>query len=159
MPWKTLSNGGFRKYNASLFSRVFFQKLVATLCVPGAPAASKVNASAHRAPVKHFLRCVEVTAPPTRTSVNSACPRACRRRESKWPRRAVATKVGNGLWNSVMMLSNRPLKLCNHLNRLTWRTVFSHLCFFFFLLMGTRATRRRLMNWSRENDLELSGHK
>lgn len=124
------------------------QKHAAALCVPGAPGVFRISASAHSAPVRRSLQCVEVTAPPTTTSASSTCPPACRRGELMWRSAAAVMKVGNGLWNGVIMLTNRPLKWCNYLYQLTCATVFSHLDFHNGCICHQQhANRLWKMNW------------
>lgn len=103
------------------------QKHAASLSVPGVPGVSRISVNAHSAPASPYPPCVEAMAPPTTTSVNSARPRACRRGGLMWRGSAAVMKVGNGLWNGVIMLTNRPLKWCNYLYQLTCGTLFSHL--------------------------------
>lgn len=106
------------------------QKHAAALSVPGAPSVSRISVSAHSVQAKQSPQCVAVTAPPTITCVNLACPPACRRGELMWWSLVIVMKVGNGLWNGVIMLTNRPLKWYNYLYQLTCGTVFSHLWIF-----------------------------
>ncbi len=113
------------------------QKHVEALFVPGVPGVSRISVSALSAQARLSPWCVEVMAPPTITSVNSACPPACRRGELMWRSPAAVMKVGNGLWNGVIMLTNRPLKWCNYLYQLTCGTVFSHLWIFIMVAYAT----------------------
>lgn len=106
------------------------QKHAATLFVPGAPGVSRISVSARSAQARPSPQCAEAMAAPTKTSVNSACPPACRRGELMWRSPAAVMKVGNGLWNDVIMLTNRPLKCCNYLYQLTCGTEFSHVWIF-----------------------------
>lgn len=110
------------------------QKHVAALFVPGVPGVSRISASARSAQVRPSRRSVEATALPTTTSVNSACPPACRRGELMWRSPAAVMKVGNGLRNGVIMLTNWPLKWRNYLYQATCVTLFIHL---WILIMAT----------------------
>lgn len=113
------------------------QKHAAARFVPGVPGVSRISVSAHSAQASPSPQCVEAMAPPTTTSVNSACPPACRRGELMWRSPGAVMKVGNGLWNGVIMLTNRPLKWCNYLYQVTCGTVFSHLWNFIMVAYAT----------------------
>lgn len=115
------------------------QKHAAALFVPGVPGVSRISASARSVQARPSPPCVEATAPPTTMSVNSACPPACRRGELMWRSSAAVMKVGNGLWNGVIMLTNQPLKWCNYLHQLTWGTVCSHLWDFIMVAWADRS--------------------
>lgn len=121
----------------SLYCVCVIQKHAAALFVLGAPGVSRISVSAHSAQTRPSPRCVEVMAPPTTTSVNSACLLACRRGELMWQSPAAVMKVGNRLWNGVIMLTNRPLKWCNYLYQLTCDTTFSHLWIFIMAAYAT----------------------
>lgn len=113
------------------------QKHAAAPFAPGVPGVSRTSASARSARARPSRRCAGAMAPPTTTSVNSACPPACRRGELMWRSPAAVMKVGNGLWNGVIMLTNRPLKWCNYLYQLTCGTVFSHVWIFIMVAYAT----------------------
>lgn len=113
------------------------QKHAAALFVPGVPGVSRISVSAYSARARPSPRCAEAMAPPTTTNVNSAWPPACRRRKLMWQSTAAVMKVGNGLWNGVIMLTNRPFKWCNYLYQLTCGTVFSHLWIFIMVAYAT----------------------
>lgn len=121
------------------------QKHVAALFVPGAPVVSRISVSARSVAARRSPPCVEVMAPPITTSVSSACPPACRRGGSTWWSPVAATKVGNGLWNGVIMLTNRPLKWCNYLYQLTCGSAFSHLCV--FIMVQHQLATEQKMKW------------
>lgn len=79
-------------------------------------------------------------APPTTTSASSVCRPACRRRGLMRRSLAAVMKVGNGLWNGIIMLTNRPLKWCNYLYQLTCATKLSHLWTFRIVAYATSRT-------------------
>lgn len=134
--------------DASLCCVCVIQKHAAALFVPGAPGVSRISVSAHSAQVRPSLQCVEVTVPRTATSVNSTCPPACRRGELMWRSPAAVMKVGNGLWNGVIMLTNRPLEWCNYLYQLTCGTVFSHLWIFIMVACATSSMPAGKERWA-----------
>lgn len=113
------------------------KKHAATLFAPGVPGVSRISASARSARTRPTPRCVEAMATPTTTSVNSACPPARTRGELMWRSPAAVMKVGNWLWNGVIMLTNHPLECCNYLYQLTCGTVFSHLWIFIMVEYAT----------------------
>lgn len=84
------------------------QKHVATQFVPGAPSVSRISVSARTAKTRPTPPYVAATAKPTTTSVNCAGPPARCRGESMWRSTAAVMKVGNGLWNAAIMLTNHP---------------------------------------------------